>query len=283
MKLSRDQFLGRWCVREFVFSADGALLGTVQQVRTLHSDADSIQVTQVCTPCERLANHPLATFSGEYVFQLRRHGNERHYLGPDVHGHGTSFGDMFLCGQGVWPRFAYNFRSWSISLSPTEQLTGGQFYRGGETVAMIFGIGRLVKEDDLTDASFPQSEISTSLVQVSGCGFVSTLNMTTQNEEKHPITRNALDARRWVEHGLEREDHFILEERGPDFCLNRNGRAIGMAKAYGPMLTWETHGEHGESTVGLEVATPDLSRHFSLRQNFRNGRLLSLQGLNLSL
>ncbi|MHA0111109.1 hypothetical protein ACXYUI_28840, partial [Klebsiella pneumoniae] len=88
------QFVGSWIVTEFVYSAAGSLLGTIEQQRRLHTQADpeTVLVTQSCLPSPELAAHLMGAFTGEFTFLLRKAGVERLYLGPDVQGHGTSFG-----------------------------------------------------------------------------------------------------------------------------------------------------------------------------------------------
>src|SRR5438105_3811943 len=133
-----DRFLGEWTVTEFVYAPTSQLIGTVQQQRRIHAEdgSDALLVEQHCRPSKELQGHPLGSFLGDFHFRLEKDGRDRHYLGPDVLGCGYGFGDIFLTGTGVWPRFGYNFRSWSIRLSETRQLTGGIFFRGATVEAV---------------------------------------------------------------------------------------------------------------------------------------------------
>jgi len=274
-----DQFLGAWDVLEAVYAPAGHMIGTVQQQRTLRAQngTDLILVDQHCTPCPELRNHALADFSGPFHFSLRKQGRQRHYLGPDVHGLGTAFGDGFVSGHGVWPRFGYNFRSWSIALNDSAQLTGGCFYRGPSLAAVIIGVGTNLKGDKLNTAH------TTSFQLQSALGQSTTLALSSDEECRIDLTREVLGTGRWVEFGTGREDLFELEPRGDDFLLHKNQHAIGMAKMVGPMLYWETHGHHGEVTSGIEVIAPGEQQCFSLRQHSLNGRLTSHEGIRFTI
>jgi len=277
--LSKDQFLGAWNIAEAVYDADGHLVGTVQQQRTLRlqKDTDLIFVDQHCTPCPKLRNHPLADFSGPFHFSLRKQGRYRHYLGPDVHGLGTTFGDGFISGHGVWPRFGYNFHSWSIALSDSTQLTGGSFYRGPSLAAVIIGVGSNLKDCKAITTHTTPFQFQSAL------GRSTTLALSSNEESHIDLTREVLDAGRWVEFGIGREDLFQLEPRGADFILHKNQHAVGMAKMVGPMLYWETHGHQGEVSCGIEVIAPGEQQWFSLRQHSLDGRLASHEGLRFTI
>ena len=274
-----EALLGAWMVTESVFGPDGSLLGTVHQKRTLQTQASTgiILVGQHCQPCRQLQDHAMAAFSGDFQFSLKTQGRQRHYLGPDVHGLGTSFADGFVCGHGVWPRFGYNFRSWSISLSGSAQLTGGCFYRGQSPVAVMIGVGTEVRDDH-----WPQA-LTTSFALQSAQGQSTILDLSRDEEQSTEITREILDAGHWVEYGIGREDVFHLEAHDTDFVLHKNQRAVGMAKSYGPLLYWETHGHHGDVSSGIEVMGPSGLQWFSLRQHVQNGRLASLEGLRFTI
>lgn len=192
--IENDQFLGSWSVTEAVFCAEGRRIGTVQQQRTLHAQTETglILVDQICAPCAELSGHALAKFSGLFHFALKKQGRQRHYLGPDVQGLGLGFGDGFLSGQGVWPRFGYNFRSWSISLGEHAQLTGGCFYRGMSLAAVIIGVG--------ANSAVPQplQTLADAFTLQTLKGQVNRLNLETDTEESRCINREVLDPHRWV-------------------------------------------------------------------------------------
>ena len=82
----------------------------------------------------------MAAFAGEWVFDLEVIGAERRYLGPDVVGTGTEWQPGAMTGQGVWPRFGYEFESYSVLVAPDRQLTGGFFSLAGRSVADIIGV-----------------------------------------------------------------------------------------------------------------------------------------------
>ncbi|NUM45586.1 MAG: hypothetical protein HUU38_12850 [Anaerolineales bacterium] len=133
-------FLGSWLVSEYIYNPDNTFAGINHQRRMLHQHDGLIRVTQICDPEPALDTHPMAAFRGEWVFDLRVDGLTRHYLGPDVVGAGQMIADGVMMGQGRWPRFGYDFTSFSILVTPAYQFTGGQFLDGERLVANIVGL-----------------------------------------------------------------------------------------------------------------------------------------------
>ena len=137
----RDQFGGAWLVVEYVYDPDGTFRGEVAQRRVVEPVGEGrLVVTQQCRPSPELADHPMAAFAGEWVFDLEVDGYRRRYLGPDVVGFGTVWQSGALTAQGLWPRFGYEFESYSVLVAPDRQLTGGFFSLAGRSVADIVGV-----------------------------------------------------------------------------------------------------------------------------------------------
>ncbi len=142
-------FLGDWLVSEYVYTPAGEYVGVVRQRRRLQPlAADKIRVIQICEVMETAVSlsakgEQVAAMMnqrvGEFVFDLQLAGRARHYLGPDVIGGGFSWRDGALTARGLWPRFGYNFTSFSILLRPERQVTGGKFFVANEEVATIVG------------------------------------------------------------------------------------------------------------------------------------------------
>lgn len=138
-----DGFTGRWLVTEYVHDEDGACIGTVRQTRTLETLANErIRVLQGCDVSPELAQHPMAAFAGDWVFEMSKEGCKRHYHGEDVVGLGLSLTPETIVGAGRWPRFGHDFLSFGALMNPHRQLTGGIFYDGSELqlVARIVGV-----------------------------------------------------------------------------------------------------------------------------------------------
>ncbi len=136
-----DRFGGAWLVVEYVFDPDGTYRGEVAQRRIVEPAGEARhRVTQQCQPSPELADHPMAAFAGEWVFELEVDGAQRRYLGPDVVGFGTEWQPGAMTGQGLWPRFGYEFESYSVLVAPDRQLTGGFFSLTGRSVADIVGV-----------------------------------------------------------------------------------------------------------------------------------------------
>ena len=114
-----DRFGGAWLVVEYVFDSDGTFCGEVAQRRIVEqAGVGLLRVTQECQPSPELADHPMAAFAGEWVFELEVNGDHRRYLGPDVVGSGTEWQPGAMTGRGLWPRFGYEFESYSVLVDP---------------------------------------------------------------------------------------------------------------------------------------------------------------------
>ena len=137
----RDRFGGAWLVTEHVYDPDGTYRGSVGQRRRIEpAGGGRLRVVQHCEPSPELDGHPMADFSGDWVFDMEVDGAERRYLGPDVVGAGTEWSPGALTGRGAWPRFGYEFESYSVLVAPDRQLTGGFFALAGRSVADIVGV-----------------------------------------------------------------------------------------------------------------------------------------------
>ncbi len=137
----RDPFSGAWLVTEHVYDPDGTYRGSVAQRRQVEqAGRDRFRVAQHCEPSPELDGHPMAGFAGNWVFDMEIDGAERRYLGPDVVGAGTEWSPGAMTGRGAWPRFGYEFESYSVLVAPDRQLTGGFFSLAGRSVADIVGV-----------------------------------------------------------------------------------------------------------------------------------------------
>ena len=136
-----DRFGGAWLVSEHVFDPDGTYRGSVVQRRRVEPVQEGrLRVIQRCQPSPGLEGHPMADFAGDWVFDMEVDGAQRRYLGPDVVGAGTEWSPGAMTGQGAWPRFGYEFESYSVLVAPNRQLTGGFFALAGRSVADIVGV-----------------------------------------------------------------------------------------------------------------------------------------------
>ena len=136
-----DPFGGVWLVTEHVYDLDGTYRGSVIQRRGVEPASEGrFRVVQQCEPSPELDGHPMADFAGDWVFDMEVDGAERRYLGPDVVGASTEWSPGAMSGRGVWPRFGYEFESYSVLVAPDRQLTGGFFSLAGRSVADIVGV-----------------------------------------------------------------------------------------------------------------------------------------------
>ncbi|MXW68446.1 MAG: hypothetical protein F4Z61_00390 [Acidimicrobiia bacterium] len=137
----RDPFSGAWLVTEHVYDPGGTYRGSVAQRRLLEPvGGGRVRVVQHCEPSPELNGHPMAAFAGDWTFELEVDGTRRRYLGPDVMGAATEWQPGTMTGRGIWPRFGYEFESYSVLVAPDRQLTGGFFSLAGRSVADIVGV-----------------------------------------------------------------------------------------------------------------------------------------------
>lgn len=146
---TKTSFIGNWLVSEYLYTPTGEYAGVIHQRRQLIPNDDVIRVVQYCEPV-KTTNHiseqtqkvvdVMNKRVGEFIFDLKLVGKARHYLGEDVIGGGFSWRDGVLTAKGLWPRFGYNFTSFSILLNPTRQVTGGKFFVANQEVATIVGV-----------------------------------------------------------------------------------------------------------------------------------------------
>ncbi len=138
---SSDRFGGAWLVVEYVHDPDGTFRGEVVQRRVVEPAGDGrLRVIQQCDPSPELSGHPMAEFAGHWEFEMEVSGAQRRYLGPDVVGVGTEWQAGAMTGRGLWPRFGYEFESYSVLVAADRQLTGGSFSLAGRSVADIVGV-----------------------------------------------------------------------------------------------------------------------------------------------
>ena len=147
--MTKQFFVGDWLVSEYVYTPAGEFAGVIHQRRQLQPKDDVIRVIQQCEPVmteDNVSAQARATIEimnkrvGEFVFDLKVIGKARHYLGEDVIGGGFSWHDGVLTAKGLWPRFGYNFTSFSMLLNPKRQVTGGKFFHANEEIATIVGL-----------------------------------------------------------------------------------------------------------------------------------------------
>lgn len=247
-----DAFLGCWLVTEYVFDDDGSPVGCNHQQRLLERlESGRVRVTQRCRPDARLSAHPMAAFAGEWTFDLEINGRARLYHGPDVLGSATSWGEGVMTGRGVWPRFGYNFASWSAMLAPDRQLTGGRFYSAGRCVAHLIGVGRLISADHRVDESpeFPNLDLAGWPADLAGVWRGSRARFDAGGAclGEEPMTRNyAPDGWREGEWGVVCQAAGARQRvSGPGFW--------GVARRVGPALELEGALAGGASVSILEV------------------------------
>jgi len=150
-----SSFLGDWLVSEYLYTPAGEYAGLIHQRRKLQPQGDVIRVIQISEPVnvvEGISDKAKEVVDimnqrvGEFVFDLKLVGKARHYLGEDVVGGGFSWKDGMLTARGMWPRFGYNFTSFSMLLNPNRQVTGGKYFVANEEVATIVGVAVPEKE-----------------------------------------------------------------------------------------------------------------------------------------
>ncbi len=115
----------------------------------------------------------MSGFAGEWVFEVEVSGTSRLYMGPDVVGFGTEWQTGAMTGQGLWPRFGYEFESYAVLVACDRQLTGGCFSLAGRPIAEIVGVA--VPESSGLD---PRLELSATPPELGEEGDEWTLDRT---------------------------------------------------------------------------------------------------------
>ena len=281
-----DKFLGRWLVTEYVFNPDGRYAGSVKQKRDLHELANGrIRVTQQCQPDSDLAQHPLARFAGEWQFELSRDGRVRHYHGPAVIGTGVTLCDGVMTGSGVWPTLGFTFRSYGILPHPQRQLTGGQFFLPGETVANIIGVA----EPEEISGAYPQLSLDFSRPKETIDGSRQRFAADGRELEKGSFTRLPLATRNGFGWRENKAPHFEVIYREQADGKNNNvwgcesGRLQGFARRFGPAVMADLHGPDGTRLAIFEVHDAKFNQTVGLHHWYRHEQLQTVDFIQLGI
>jgi hypothetical protein len=277
-----DAFVGNWRVREYVYAPNGALVGTVRQLRRLERSGTRIRVVQECVPDAALSGHPMERFGGRHQFELSVDGPRRLYHGPAVVGHAWTVADGAMLGRGIWPEFGYAFSSFSVVCAPGVQLTGGTFGRADEPMARIVGIA--IDERDGGD-NFPTLEDprATEDVATTWTGTCASIDDSGISVEV-PLSRRCFRDG-WEEHGPGAPARIALV---PDRLQLRveghfqERRLVGFAHRFGPALQLEAVLAPGIVVEGLDVLDAARSRLVALRRFTVGPRIVTAEVHRLS-
>lgn len=222
-------FVGDWLVSEYLYTPAGEYAGLIHQRRLLQQRGEMIRVVQICEPVQIAegispqAQEVVAIMNrrvGEFVFDLKLEGQARHYLGQDVVGSGFLWCDGVITARGIWPRFGYNFTSFSIMLAPNRQITGGTFFLANQQVATLSGVA----EPD--PRGFP---VLAPIVSLAGFrGVCQVISSDGELLERFPVTSEDIDA--------------------------MYGRMQGNRKRYGALTEWEAVAFPGQIVSAIEVS-----------------------------
>lgn len=277
-----DAFVGSWRVREYVYAPNGALVGTVRQLRRLERYGTRIRVVQECTPDDALAGHPMERFAGRHQFELTVDGPRRLYHGPAVVGHAWTIAEGAMLGRGVWPEFGYAFTSFSVVCAPGVQLTGGTFGRADEPMARIVGIA--VDERDGGDEFPTLGEARRAAdVATTWAGTCAALDDAGFSVKAPRSRRYVGDA--WEEHGPGPPARLALV---PDrLHLRAEGhlqerRLVGFARRFGPALHLEAVLASGVVVDELDVVDVARRRLIALRRFTVGPRVVAAEVARLS-
>jgi hypothetical protein len=246
-----EGFIGNWLVTEYVFNPDGSFAGEVRQQRRLERlDAGQIRITQHCEPGTSLVNHPMSEFAGDWEFIIGVDGRRRHYLGPDVIGTGQAWDSSVITGRGVWTRFAHNFTSFSVMLSPTRQLTGGCFFRGSAAVAIILGVA----EPDHGDGVYPTLDYQESPQAMAGTwnGTINTFDSEGNSSGSMKLERH-LNSAGYEDHYDAGGDPFVVTWSPMQGRDRVSGTTQGVSTQYGGALRLSSSCQTGSYQVNEDI------------------------------
>ncbi|HCP45400.1 MAG TPA: hypothetical protein DIU15_05130 [Deltaproteobacteria bacterium] len=273
-------FAGTWLVREYVFDAEGALLGTVRQRRALERlDDHRLRLTQDCTPDTSLADHPMSTFAGTHVFDLALEGTRRRYLGPAVIGVGQSLGETAMWGEGVWPEFGHAFQSYAFS-GQDKQLTGGRFADGSTLVAQIAGIAR-------PDTGGPWPELTGPFAPAEVASHWQG-DRTVFHPSGSPLERESIQR---VYEGDSWREQASSGTRGAELTLRDRrllarveeptGLLQGVSRRYGWLLEHDWAGPTGSHVRGFEALDAAGAEIMAIYRRYQDQQLERIEVLHL--
>lgn len=274
-----DRFLGRWLVSEYVYNPDGRFVGIIRQTRRLEQLAGGIiRVTQRSAPQLEVAQHPMAAFAGEWVFELTVEGRVRRYQGPDVLGVGLTWDEGVMTGRGVWPRFGHSFRSFAIMARPNCQITGGKFFNATEMIAHIVGIAMPEEAattwPELGGPSWPgaiEPHWQGSLRRVSNMGIV----------QEELALRRTYTQSGWAE-TLDGAEVLALQFEPLDSRLRVTGSVTGIGKQAGWLLEIEAFTSSGVTLEAMEVLDSTRGHLVGIRRWLANDLLQQVETVQLS-
>lgn len=123
-----DEDAAAWLVSEYVYTADGQLVGIIRQRHHIQVTPEhKIRVRVMCQPELASDAHPLNTLAGEWVFYLDRDEGDLLYEGPDIVGVGRGWGERTLTSVGRWLRADKASAAFSIVIAPDRQVVGTRF------------------------------------------------------------------------------------------------------------------------------------------------------------
>lgn len=269
-----DQFLGSWLVSEYVYTPDGQTIGVVHQRRELRRlDDHRIRVIQQCAPDPVLDGHPMAAFSGEWVFDLSIAGRLRRYHGPDVVGCGEAWGEGMMLGRGLWPRFGKLFDSFAMLVIPDRQVTGGRFFVGPAPVACIVGVG--VPEH--TGAGWPVLHNNEHPAMLATCwrGHMHRLSPDGAVVDVHPLERQ-YDSSSITEATPDRTVMFRYDHQ------KISGDGVGIAWRIGALIEGNILLTPEHSVTFLEVYDSATGVIVGIRRHYRAGLLECVETFRLT-
>ncbi len=254
--MSTASFVGDWLVSEYIYTPVGEFAGVTRQRRKLESQSDVIRVIQICEPvivAEGISDQARSVVEimnsrvGEFIFDLKLVGKARHYLGEDVIGGGFSWRDGVLTARGLWPRFGYNFTSFSILLNPNRQVTGGKYFLANQEVATIVGV------------AVPETEGYPEMIDRKNSG--------KYHGERFSISPDG----ELLETTTLESDSLLsdLQEQAPALKMKE--------KEYGPLLEVEAVTAPGETVSLLEVRDYATDTIAGLAKWFRDEKLSHVQ------
>jgi hypothetical protein len=262
----QEDFVGRWLVSEYVYNPDGSFAGIVHQRRNVEILPNgNTHVVQHCEPSPELAGHPMGELDGEWIFERSRKGRFLYYIGPDMVGAGTAWGENLMTARGIWPRFGHNFTTFELMLTPELQIIGSKFMNAGEVVANIIGVA--VPETDDDGDEWPEFSGTQNAGDIASIWQgVTTIfdDDTPSGSYERPITRRYQDGGwhdTYQDSGI--EVHTLLQEAGSR--LKVSGSQTGIAKRSGWLLEMEVSRAPQEVDTVYELLDAERGWLVSLR------------------
>jgi len=155
-----NEKIGNYATTEYLFSSEGAYLGTISLMSVWTQISESIfEVTETRTVSPILSNNPLAYLNRNIEYKAEIEQWITHYKSQQFNGSSTRWGDKGLTIRGIYHDAGYRFEGFTIKYTDEFQLSVRYFYQVSELIGVICSISSPISISDSPTLSPPYSPI----------------------------------------------------------------------------------------------------------------------------